>query len=214
MEVLVALAIFLLSFAAIGELVTMSGDRALALQYQAEATALCQSKLAEVHFGATPLSAQSETPFDEAPEYHWSMECDQGSVSGLWNVTIHVTREAKGGGKVEVALSQMVLDPSQRGSTLDLASSSSGSSSSNSSGSQSGNQSQSGQQSSQQSSTPAAGASSAAMTRPATATTRPGTTGQGTGTMTSPARTTTPGATTGQQKGVSTPAAGTPKKGG
>jgi type II secretion system protein I len=138
LEVLVALAIFLISLIGIGRLITFAADRARDVQEQALAIQMCESKLAEAAAGVLTLgSAQSSTPFDEDPSWEWSMDCDQAAnMTGLWNVTIHVTRARHDGSKVEVALSQMVLDPSVRGALP--SSSSSSSSSSTSTGSSSG----------------------------------------------------------------------------
>jgi hypothetical protein len=120
MEVLVALALFLFAFAALGQLISASGDRALAIQHQSEAARLCQSKMAEVIVGAVPLSSVDAASFDEAPDFSWSMTAEQnGSVTGLWNVTVKVTREGAGGSKNVAELTQMVLDPSLRGSSFD-----------------------------------------------------------------------------------------------
>jgi general secretion pathway protein I len=119
LEVLVALAIFLFSLIVIGKLITLGGDLALDVQHRNHAAQLCQSKLAEVVAGAVPLSAQSEVPFDEDPEWIWTMTADQGSVSGVWNVTVKVSRKQSPSGTFETSVSQMVLDPSLRGSSTD-----------------------------------------------------------------------------------------------
>jgi hypothetical protein len=119
MEVLVALAIFLLAFAGISRLVTFASDRALDVKLQSQATQLCQAKLAEAVAGAVPLSSQADVPLEEDPSWAWSLDAEQGSVPGLWNVTVKVKRQQNGSAHLEASLSQMVLDPSQRGSTLD-----------------------------------------------------------------------------------------------
>src|SRR5258708_7570128 len=59
LEVLVALGIFLMAFATIGRLITISADRALDVQQLAQASQLCQAKLAEVAAGVVPLSGQT-----------------------------------------------------------------------------------------------------------------------------------------------------------
>src|SRR5262249_49552340 len=73
LEVIVAMAIFLMSIVAIGKLVSMGGERALDIEQQGEATMLAQSKLAEVVASALPLTSQSDQSFDEAPDYRWSL---------------------------------------------------------------------------------------------------------------------------------------------
>src|SRR5262249_54023829 len=90
LEVLVALAIFLLSFVAIGRLINLAGDQALEIQQQSQATRLAQSKLNEVLCGALGLES-AEGDFDEDPEWHWKVDAEQNSdASGLWNVTVTV----------------------------------------------------------------------------------------------------------------------------
>jgi len=131
LEVLVALAIFLFGLIAIGQLITLGSDRALEVQFQTQAVQLCQAKMAEVVAGAVPLSSQADAKFDEDPDWSWSLEAEQDSSSSLlWNVKVTVTHPRPDGSKMEASLSQMVLDPSQRGSATDAALSSSSSASS------------------------------------------------------------------------------------
>jgi general secretion pathway protein I len=121
LEVLVALAVFLISIGAIIQLVNASADLALEIQERGEAGRLAQSKMAEVVAGIVPLSRQNEATFDEDPEngWTWSLDPQQGDVANLWTVTVKVSRMRQNGDKVEVSLSQMVLDPSIRGSAMD-----------------------------------------------------------------------------------------------
>jgi Tfp pilus assembly protein PilV len=119
MEVLVSLAIFLLSLAALTRLVTFAGERALEAQYRSQATLHCLSQLAEVEAGSIPLGSQGEADVGDDPDYQWSMDAEQGQVAGLWNVTVTVIRKVQGGPPIKVSLSKMVLDPSAVGSTQD-----------------------------------------------------------------------------------------------
>src|SRR5437016_5563530 len=116
LEVLVALTIFLLSFVAIGRLVTLASDHALEIQYQSQATQLAQSKLNEVICGALPLQSGSGS-FDEDEAWQWTLDADpEGTVDGLWTVTVKVSRSSNDGSDTSASLSQMVLDPTLRGS--------------------------------------------------------------------------------------------------
>jgi type II secretion system protein I len=119
LEVIVAMAIFLMSIAVIGEIVTMGGERALDVEQQSEAMMLCQAKMAEVVAGAQPLSSVSDQSFDETSDYTWSLDASQNDITNLWNVNVTVKRERSDGTKIQAVLSQMVLDPSQRGSSQD-----------------------------------------------------------------------------------------------
>ncbi len=147
LEVLVALAIFLLSFVALGKLVTLSSDQAAEVQMQSQATQMAQSKMNEVLAGSLPLSSQSGN-IDEDPDWQWSIDAEeQSDINGLWTVTVRVFRQVDDH-QVESTLAQMILDPSIRGSMFDQLTvtgstdtASSSSSSSNSSSSQQGAQS-------------------------------------------------------------------------
>jgi hypothetical protein len=119
MEVLVSLAIFLLSLAALTRLVTFAGERALEAQYRSQATMYCLSQLAEVEAGSIALGSQGESPLGDDSDYEWSMDASQGQVAGLWNVTVTVVHKNPGGSPVKVSLSKLVLDPSVVGSTQD-----------------------------------------------------------------------------------------------
>jgi type II secretion system protein I len=119
LEVLVALAIFLVSLAALAYLLTLSGNMAMEAQQRTHAMHLAQSKLAEVIAGAMPIQSGSGS-FDEDPDYQWSVDSQQGATQNLWNVTVKVTRPRKKGKPLEVTLCQMVLDPSNVGSTQDV----------------------------------------------------------------------------------------------
>lgn len=135
LEVLVALGIFLMSFAVISRLVSVSADRALEVHQQGQAAQLCQAKLAEVAAGVVPLSGQNDVPFDEDPKFLWSVDATQADISGLWKVTVRVHLEQSNGSRIECSLDRMLLDPSLRGSALDVSMMASNSSSSSSSGS-------------------------------------------------------------------------------
>lgn len=120
LEVLVALAVFLTALGGLFTLLNYATRRAHEVQMRSQATRLCQSKLAEVLSGAIPLTGQDGAAFDEDPDYQWSLTAEQGSVSGLWNVSVKVSwGQAANGARQEISLSQMILDPSIIGSTQD-----------------------------------------------------------------------------------------------
>lgn len=141
LEVVLSLAIFLFSLAALVELVSLASARVLQAQYRQYALLLCQSKLAELAAGATPLSNQTDTPLDEDPDWHWSATCDNSLANGLWTVQVTVTGPVGSNNPVSVTLTRMLLDPTVRGNTQDTpaslsaANSSGGSSNSSSTGS-------------------------------------------------------------------------------
>lgn len=121
LEVIVAMAIFLISVIAILQLVLLGGERAMDVRLQTRTSMRCQAKLAEVMAGFTPLSSGGGyTNFDEDfdKDLQWRMEATE-SVPGLWDVKIWVKADLASGKTVESSLFQMVLDPSIRGTTFD-----------------------------------------------------------------------------------------------
>ncbi len=123
MEVIVAMAIFLIALGAIVPLVQMGQDRVMQVQLQNLALKKCESKLAEVVTGSEQLYGQSNTPFpDNQPDENWvwSLEVtsDYQGFNNLWLVKVSVHRDAGDSGinTPEVSLTQLVLDPNYRGS--------------------------------------------------------------------------------------------------
>jgi prepilin-type N-terminal cleavage/methylation domain-containing protein len=135
LEVIAALAILLLSLGALYHLINLGGNLAYRAHQRSRAAQLAQTKLAEVAAGVVPLGSADGT-FDEDDKYSWSVQAEQSSTAGLWSVTVTVTRQNADKSRIEVSLSQMVLDPSTVGSTQDVPGGSS--TSNNQSGNQSG----------------------------------------------------------------------------
>jgi prepilin-type N-terminal cleavage/methylation domain-containing protein len=129
LEVLIALAILLIALAALSRLLTMGGNFARDANQQTECVRLAQSKLNEVWAGVVPLQSQGDTPFDENPDYLWSLDAENDpNVTNLWDITVTVSRPQAGGGKMTVTLSHMLIDPSIRGSMINSSGTTGGSS--------------------------------------------------------------------------------------
>lgn len=118
LEVIISLAIFLFAMVALLHLLSLSGDRARDGSFQTEATLRCQSKMAEVMHGAVPMSSSGWTDFEESPDWSWELDCQSNEHANLYNVQVGVRRKKADGTYFEVRLSQMMIAPSQRGSTL------------------------------------------------------------------------------------------------
>ncbi len=122
LEVLVAMAIFLFSIAAISQLVSIGSDRALDTQYYAKASMLCQRKLAELITGIEPLTSAGSGSFkEEGDNLDWQYETDiaDSDVDNLKRVTVTVKLDRKDGRTTQVSLSRLLLDPTKRGTTFD-----------------------------------------------------------------------------------------------
>jgi Tfp pilus assembly protein PilV len=113
LEVIVSMAIFLMSFIAIASLMNMGQMQAVEVQLQATALQKAQSKMSDVICGSEPLGSQSSVPFteDTTGKWTWSMEADQdASVTGLWLVKITVSYPLDND-QFTVSLTEKVLDP-------------------------------------------------------------------------------------------------------
>lgn len=120
LEVLVALAIFVMALVAISQIIQMSARHARELELEARAVQLCKSQLDKVASGILPLQGTSDDSLSEDPDFTCSIESEQRSeVNGLWQVRVSVRYTGPGTAKVECNLTQLVFDPSQRGSNLD-----------------------------------------------------------------------------------------------
>ena len=114
LEVLVALAIFLLSLAAIAGLVDFGSERAQAAAMTTLGTRLAQGKLAEVEAGVAPPNAAESGTFDDEPDWTYTLEPGAALAANTYPVTVTVRREM-GGRRYEVVLTQVIFDPAFQG---------------------------------------------------------------------------------------------------
>jgi general secretion pathway protein I len=119
LEVIIALAVFLMSITGLVFLMGIATDNAIETQMRSQAQSLCQSKLAEVSAGALPLSGTSKAECEDDKDYQWSMEVTPGAFASLSTVTVTVSRKRANGKEFECSMSQMVLDPSVTGTVFD-----------------------------------------------------------------------------------------------
>jgi Tfp pilus assembly protein PilV len=120
LEVLVSLAIFLMSLVALTALVNTSSNLAADSHVRSRAAQLCRSKLAEMASGAVALEGQPDASVEDETDYHWSAEVAEGGVAGLSNVTVTVTFRPNEPYPIKVSMSRMILDAKVTGSTQDV----------------------------------------------------------------------------------------------
>ena len=113
-EVLLALAIFLMSLVVIARLVDIGTDRELEGRFQTRGARLAQSKMAEIESGAIDLTATGGTFDGDDSEWSWTAEATQQSAPNLYLVKVTVSRDLKGS-TFSVVLAQMIIDPSVMG---------------------------------------------------------------------------------------------------
>jgi len=124
LEVIVSMAIFLLSIIAIFHLLSIGTNAAIEVRLQTRTSMRCQAKLAEVMCGAQALaSTGTYSNFDDSDpdkDLQWRMEATPADdIQMLWMVKVWVKADLPSGEMVESQLSQMVINPSMRGTTFD-----------------------------------------------------------------------------------------------
>lgn len=111
-EVLISLAIFVGSMAAIGQLVATGVRGALRARLQTQAVLRCESKMAEVVAGISPFHPASDTPFVDDPAWTWSMSLAPGPNQELFLVEVTTAHQAGGQlGAVTFSLRRLVRNP-------------------------------------------------------------------------------------------------------
>lgn len=116
LEVIIALAIFLMSLVAISRIVEQAADLAIQTDERTHASMLAQSKLAEVVAGVEPLQSHGDAAIDGQADWYWKLDANPDSIPGLYKVVVTVSKETPQR-RIEVAFHQYVLDPTRRGST-------------------------------------------------------------------------------------------------
>lgn len=116
-EVLLALAILLMSIVAIAQLVGIGSDRGLETRLTNRGSRLAESKLGEIEIGAVPLDAASSGGNFENDDSAWKWTCEVNPAGppNLFQVTVTVSRDLRGT-PFEIALGRLIVDPSKMGS--------------------------------------------------------------------------------------------------
>lgn len=119
-EVLLAMAIFLMCLTGIGRLVDAGTDRALESKYQNIATRLAQSKLAEVEAGVIPVSGGGAGDFAEDGDdyWQWTVESTETTVPNAYDVVVTVSRPYRGQ-TFSVKMAQIIFDPAATGTAAE-----------------------------------------------------------------------------------------------
>ena len=121
LEVVIALAIFLIALVPIWRLVSLGGEQALDVAHQAQASMLCQAKLDSVKVGAEPLNTSGTVDIGRDLTWNYTIESNPSEVENLYLVKVTVKVDRADGKTIEANLIQMVLDPAFRGSTVSTA---------------------------------------------------------------------------------------------
>ena len=112
LEVVLAIGILLMSLAALAQLVSSGSRAAVDSQLRTEAVIRCQSKLAEVVSGNSPLQAVDGAKFDDDPRWRWSLRTQATAIPDLLDVQISVSREGASGTPIaEYSLRRLLRNP-------------------------------------------------------------------------------------------------------
>lgn len=109
LEVILAFAIFMMSFAGISQLITMGHQNSLDASQQSTGTRLAQSKLAEVEAGIIAVNAPSSGAFEEAPGWNWEVQILDMPAANVHEVMVRTWFNSNN--RVEVKLTQYIVDP-------------------------------------------------------------------------------------------------------
>ena len=116
-EVLLALAILLMSLAAIAQLVGIGSDRALDARLTMRATRLAESKMTEIEVGAVSLDTAGSGGQFEGDDSAWSWSCELQPFGppNHYSVVVKVKRDVRGT-TYEFSLARFLVDPKVMGS--------------------------------------------------------------------------------------------------
>lgn len=140
-EVIVALAIFVGSIAAIGQLISTGVRGAVQARLQTQAVLRCESKMAEIVTGITAMRAVSNVAFPDDNTWTWSVAVAPGPHEGLYIVEVTAAHPSgTQAGNQKFSMRRLVSDPqiAYDAYALQQAQAASNASSSNSSGNSSG----------------------------------------------------------------------------
>ena len=111
-EVLLALAIFLVSLAALAHLITNGTRAAVQGRLQTEAIIRCKSKMAEVVAGAEAMETLSRVAFPDDPKWLWDLSVEQGPWPDLRIVQVTVSHVGTNSlGNTSYTLLRHIRDP-------------------------------------------------------------------------------------------------------
>ncbi|MCA9063255.1 MAG: type II secretion system minor pseudopilin GspI [Planctomycetaceae bacterium] len=115
LEVLISLAIFVGSLAAILQLLSIGNRARVATRLETEAMLRCESKMSEIVAGVVPATTTTDQPFDDDPdgEWKWSASVAETATTGLLQVDVSVEFYPGGANVASVSetLSRYLRDP-------------------------------------------------------------------------------------------------------
>jgi general secretion pathway protein I len=112
LEVLIALSIFFTALTAITQLIRLGTRAAVEAQLEADAALRAETILHEVLSGVHVMQNSNSMPFDDSPDWQWSLVVGEGPHIDLLRLDVTVVRQvANGQPQMSVTLSRLVRNP-------------------------------------------------------------------------------------------------------
>jgi general secretion pathway protein I len=112
LEVLIALSIFFTALTAITQLIRLGTRAAVEAQLEADAALRAETILHEVLAGVQVMQNANGMPFDDSPDWQWSLVVGEGPHIDLLRLDVTVVRQVGDGQpQMSVTLSRLVRNP-------------------------------------------------------------------------------------------------------
>jgi len=111
LEVILAVAIFGLAMAAIGQLIRLGLLSAASARDITTAQLLCETKLNELSSGVYPVEPVSQSQIESNPDWLYSVQLRQIQQQGLVEIKVTVMRDTEGGAPLTFELVRWISDP-------------------------------------------------------------------------------------------------------
>ena len=119
-EVMLSLAIFVGSMAALTQLIHNGMRGAVRSRLQTEAIFRCQSKLAEVIAGVESFDSASGVPFEDDDTWSWTLETSETDETDLYLLDLTVDHASSNNiGAVSFRLTRLLRDPQRAQDALE-----------------------------------------------------------------------------------------------
>ncbi|MCA9088985.1 MAG: hypothetical protein KDA90_10180 [Planctomycetaceae bacterium] len=112
LEIVLALGIFLGTFAVISQIINTGARAAMQAQAENEATLRAERILNEVLAGALPFASAGPVPFDDDARWTWAVDITSGPHPDLQQIQVSASRQRKDGvTDMTIALTRYTRDP-------------------------------------------------------------------------------------------------------
>ncbi len=112
LEVIVSLAIFVAAFASLSQLFTLGSRAAVQAALETQAVVRADAKMSEVLAGVESMEASEAMPFEDDPNWSWTLEVNEGPHTDLFELTVTVAfQSGVGPAEMNYSLVRFRRDP-------------------------------------------------------------------------------------------------------